>query len=1392
MRRIVFFTAISLALFAFLPGFAGADSGGAPEPDAAPEGFEPPDAGPDTAFRGEVFPRGAPIPPQKFISAKDSRGREIPLVQTRRFTPGEDSVEIEDRGNRRKIRFAKISPRALGASLGFEEVQSRAIRLDGAETVGAYAVDPSQFQFQSAAITAVATGHFLYKCKDWNFYAQQCPPGGWKKIMDLVPGAEYSVPLGPTDPAYSEADPLQNFNATDYYLASGTVSAGTLGNTNTSDGATFGILEAPAGYSKNATIEVQLAASATVPRHTVWDGDAFSWSGLSNDTAPGGGGTPRLLVMRANPKRDERILGTLDSSLDIYVQVWNGTGFGPNTQMTAAAQAATRENFDIQYEQLSGDAVVVFANSTAYQVQYRTWNGTAWGAITPLVAGWPAAANARVALYPHNGSDEMMLLVETANATTPSLFAAYWDGASFGAPALLASNLSSVNTLLTGKSFDGAWEPAGGEFVVFYTVNTATNIAYRNYSSGAWAPQALGFSGANGAARSVIASAYPGTENVMACWLEHTAADLDCQMWNGTQVGTGKEQDTAVEVYATTRNFDVAPVLGTGGFAVMYGDQNDDWFDFYLCNSAANCFAGTFTTAANTPIALWSATQLGGVDTSWGAMEADPGNPGNLTLIGLSQTAANGWYRNQIYCNSTSCYSQGNWVSLGGGTTAVAYKGCALAFDAHGFYRAEAWHNSTETSGIPQSAQIYSVNATAKFNSTHNTSYALGMYNWTSSLWEQCASGAVVENEWNTWSCNYSSGMENLRAPGGGGQIRIMLNETSAHPVQSELLEDYLKFFVTWDAPAYYGGGAGGAGVNQSGPQPGEWVEFFALWNDDTALSNHTLEWNGTGAMQNQSWSGFAAANASWANWSVQIPAGMEGKIIYGKIWANDSRNFLNSTPFYAATVQNVSPAVSATYANESDVLSDSPICINASATDAGVGADYVWAMVSFPNGTSYNYTMSDTGCNAGGAGDGSWGVQISTGATPGNVTINTTYANDTIGNLGWQSPLAQLNVSSSNPPQYNTTLGYLGANASGPLPGDNVTFFSHWSDDSGLKQYALEWNATGVFENQTWLDFPSSNNSWANYSIEIPLSAENKTIWWRMWATGSSSSTPFQQTESGGNPPIVNGTYVNATAVPVDALVCVNASAGDAGSGIDSVWTMLAYPNGTSANLSLSDTGCNAGGTGDNSWGAWLNVSHPGGNVTINTTYANDTVGNMASESPFPNLQLYLTNAIGGSDYYVGFYGQVSTKIKPSPASPNSLYNRRSASGSVFITPAGAAPSWLNLKAATLGADMPAMDAALGLSASKDLLANNYASGQQAMCGVNSVNYMQSSDGNWKIGALYSDESAPGGYSGGDIIIFCTQINYNAPDAFGTTSDYEFSFPKTFSGNIDLWHDLD
>ncbi len=84
-----------------------------------------------------------------------------------------------------------------------------------------YAIDLSSTEFIDGELTAVAQGNMLYKCKDWNFTTQECY-GDWVKILDMMPGQEYTIPISPVDPGYGEVfeKTYYHFNTSDPEYAS--------------------------------------------------------------------------------------------------------------------------------------------------------------------------------------------------------------------------------------------------------------------------------------------------------------------------------------------------------------------------------------------------------------------------------------------------------------------------------------------------------------------------------------------------------------------------------------------------------------------------------------------------------------------------------------------------------------------------------------------------------------------------------------------------------------------------------------------------------------------------------------------------------------------------------------------------------------------------------------------------------------------------------------------------------------------------------------------------------------------------------------------------------------------------------------------------------------------
>ncbi|MEM5772357.1 MAG: hypothetical protein QXO65_02480, partial [Candidatus Aenigmatarchaeota archaeon] len=70
-----------------------------------------------------------------------------------------------------------------------------------------YAIDPTNLNFEKAYVTVEAAGEELWKCKNWNFTLQECIDNNWTKIMDIIPGENYTFILTNEDPAYAELPP---------------------------------------------------------------------------------------------------------------------------------------------------------------------------------------------------------------------------------------------------------------------------------------------------------------------------------------------------------------------------------------------------------------------------------------------------------------------------------------------------------------------------------------------------------------------------------------------------------------------------------------------------------------------------------------------------------------------------------------------------------------------------------------------------------------------------------------------------------------------------------------------------------------------------------------------------------------------------------------------------------------------------------------------------------------------------------------------------------------------------------------------------------------------------------------------------------------------------------
>ncbi|GEM_PF-6979155 len=156
-----------------------------------------------------------------------------------------------------RIHFKNLNY-SSGVDLSVEDlpVSQLTWKNDTSMFISAFAIDPSRLSFDSAVITFNAVGNVLWKCKDYDFLMRTCN-GNFVKVMDIIPGMEYSFTIDNTDPVFTQSTYLVN-----QYFENDTTSWTTLTegvgtnlayNWNASDSGQNGVAEIASGAANGVT-----------------------------------------------------------------------------------------------------------------------------------------------------------------------------------------------------------------------------------------------------------------------------------------------------------------------------------------------------------------------------------------------------------------------------------------------------------------------------------------------------------------------------------------------------------------------------------------------------------------------------------------------------------------------------------------------------------------------------------------------------------------------------------------------------------------------------------------------------------------------------------------------------------------------------------------------------------------------------------------------------------------------------------------------------------------------------------------------------------------------------------------------------------------------------------
>jgi predicted CxxxxCH...CXXCH cytochrome family protein len=283
------------------------------------------------------------------------------------------------------------------------------------------------------------------------------------------------------------------------------------------------------------------------------------------------GVVPTFIVDRAAPTRNEHIAGYV-SGTTLYVMRWNGTTWSNEWNIAVGGDAVNGRRFDIAYEEVTGDALVVYSTTTNGTVAWRTWNGAAWSTATNLAM--TAALGSQIAwikLLPRPGSDQIAMTMHdtgTTTANTADLATNIWSGTAWGT----ATNHSTAMTNTTGQLvqndvFDQAWESTSGDLMVVWTQSTPQQY-WRARTGTTWGT-ATSFGTARTLPLQMTLASDPNSNAIVLVWNRGGSTTVYGNVWSGTgwAVATASTISTGTTgaTVAINKKFVAAQWLVAGG-----------------------------------------------------------------------------------------------------------------------------------------------------------------------------------------------------------------------------------------------------------------------------------------------------------------------------------------------------------------------------------------------------------------------------------------------------------------------------------------------------------------------------------------------------------------------------------------------------------------------------------------------------------------------------------------------------------------------------------------------------------------------------------------------------------------------------------------------------------
>lgn len=386
------------------------------------------------------------------------------------------------------------------------------------------------------------------------------------------------------------------------------------------------------------------------------------------------------VIVKASPQDDEYVAGIVTSTgPTLYVYTYSGGSWSQS--WSASVPSVSYQVFDIEYEQDSGDCLVVYSNGgTSNEISYRARVNGSWdGSSTTLESNRTTGVARFVELEARPGSDEIAMAFSDANADVNAFI---WSGSGWGSePAALLTTAAKLD-LATVRSFDVAYEQNSGDVLIAYSIAAAAGcgLAVKLAGQATWTNTAD-----EGAlldqATAIDLASEPGSDYIAFSSISDATRDLQLAVWVGTDTSpfnfqyTDTDADTAAATWAVPRQPVANGWAGSGSnrrAVFVYRDvaattlqyftwkkdtqaweQADDSPATYSPPVSSNAKNFIFTDQdKNSSAKLWVTAVDGGSDlwtftfdaasatTNWATV--DTGAGGNNPLEGTTTTAVNG------------------------------------------------------------------------------------------------------------------------------------------------------------------------------------------------------------------------------------------------------------------------------------------------------------------------------------------------------------------------------------------------------------------------------------------------------------------------------------------------------------------------------------------------------------------------------------------------------------------------------------------------------------------------------------------------------------------------------------------------------------------------------